>query len=56
MNLKTILVPLDGSTVAEAALAPAVALARRPAPNSCWYGPPKSAPCRWVIRSRIRSR
>jgi nucleotide-binding universal stress UspA family protein len=28
MNLKTILVPLDGSTVAEAALAPAVALAR----------------------------
>ena len=29
MNLKTILVPLDGSTVAEAALAPAVALARK---------------------------
>ena len=28
MNLKTILVPLDGSPVAEAALAPAVALAR----------------------------
>jgi nucleotide-binding universal stress UspA family protein len=28
MNLKTILVPLDGSIVAEAALAPAVALAR----------------------------
>ena len=28
MNLKTILVPLDGSTVAETALAPAVALAR----------------------------
>ena len=28
MNLKTILVPLDGSTVAEAALVPAVALAR----------------------------
>ena len=28
MNLKTILVPVDGSIVAEAALAPAVALAR----------------------------
>lgn len=31
MNLKTILVPLDGSIVAEAALAPAVALAREAA-------------------------
>lgn len=31
MNLKTVLVPLDGSIVAEAALAPAVALAREAA-------------------------
>ena len=55
MNLKTILVPLDGSTVAEAALAPAVDLAREAGAKLVLLRAAEvRTRCRWLIRSRIR--